>query len=689
MNCDPRYKTLFEPVAIGPVTAKNRFYQVPHCTGMGWLRPHMVAGVRATKAEGGWGVVCTEYCSVHPASDDTPFPTHTLWDEHDIRAHRLMTEKVHEHGALAGVELWVGGSGSPNFLSREVPMDVASLPNREGNPVQSRAMTKSDIAELRRWHRNAALRAKKAGFDIVYVYATHHYLLDNFLNPSLNTRTDEYGGSQENRMRLVRELIEDTKEAVGDTCAVAVRFSVDDGGGPDGTPVHSDRMEIFEALAEMPDLWDINIADYSLEMGVSRFVGEGALEAYMATVRSKTSKPVVTVGRFTSPDTMASQLKRGIVDFIGAARPSIADPYLPLKIEEGRPEDIRECIGCNICFTGDSRHYPIRCTQNPTMGEEWRRGWHPEKIDAKGSDDSVLVVGAGPTGLEAARALGQRGYAVMLAEATRDLGGRVSAESKLPGLAEWARVADYRVGQLDKMHNVEIFRESELGLDDILAVGADHVAIATGSTWRRDGYGTHQTSPMDPPPHAAKTFTPDDIMAGKLPDGPAIVYDDDGFYMAGLLAEKLCKNGNQVIYVTPQAKVSNYGVNTAEQPRVHVRLAQLGVEIILNKGVRRFDGESAVLDCAYTGVEETISAENLVLVTCRTPRDSLYHQLLEAIEKDVEGAPKSVQRIGDAQAPAIIAAAVYAGHKYARELDCDIDRANPAKYDRVFFTERD
>jgi dimethylamine/trimethylamine dehydrogenase len=684
MNCDPRYKTLFEPVAIGPVTAKNRFYQVPHCTGMGWLRPHMVAGVRATKAEGGWGVVCTEYCSIHPASDDIPLPTHTLWDEHDIRAHRLMTEKVHEHGALAGVELWIGGSRTPNFLSREVPMDVASIPNWEGNPVQSRAMTKSDIAELRRWHRNAALRAKKAGFDIVYVYATHHYLLDNFLNPTLNTRTDEYGGSQDNRMRLVREIIEDTKEAVGDTCAVAVRFSVDDGGGPDGTPVHADRMEIFEALAEMPDLWDINIADYSLEMGVSRFVGEGALEAYMATVKSKTTKPVVTVGRFTSPDTMVSQVRRGIVDFIGAARPSIADPFLPKKIEEGRTEDIRECIGCNICYTGDSKHYPIRCTQNPTMGEEWRRGWHPENIAAKGSDDLILVVGAGPAGLEAARALGQRGYEVFVAEATRELGGRVTRESQLPGLSEWARVRDYRVGQLNKMPNVEIYRESEMSLADILEVGAGHVAIATGSKWRRDGYGITLTSAMDPLPLKDRTFTPDDIMAGNLPTGSVLVFDDDGYYMASLMAEKLRKNGNEVYYVTPQSLVSQWSIYTDEQPRVHRRLAEIGVQIILNTGLAGFDGKNATLNCVYTEHERTVEVENLVLVTCRTPQDSLFHELFDAIENEVEGAPKSVARIGDAEAPSIIAAAVYAGHKYARELDCEIDRDMPAKVDRNF-----
>lgn len=683
MDCNPRYKVLFEPVSIGPVTAKNRFYQVPHCTGMGWLRPHMVADVRATKAEGGWGVVCTEYCSIHPASDDIPMPTHTLWDDHDIRAHRLMTDKVHEHGALAGVELWIGGSRSPNLLSREVPIDVASMPNWEGNPYQSRAMTKADIVELRRWHRNAALRAKQAGFDIVYVYATHHYLLDNFLNPTLNTRTDEYGGSQDNRMRLVREIIEDTKDAVGDTCAVAVRYTVDDGGGPDGTPVHADRMEIFEALAELPDLWDINIWDYSLEMGVSRFVKEGSLENYMASVKSKTTKPVVTVGRFTSPDTMVSQVRRGIVDFIGAARPSIADPFLPNKIAQDRLEDIRECIGCNICYTGDSKHYPIRCTQNPTMGEEWSRGWHPENIAAKGSDDLVLVVGAGPTGLEAARALGQRGYKVILAEATRELGGRVSAESQLPGLSEWARVKEYRVGQLNKMPNVEIYRESELTLADILEVGAGHVAIATGSKWRRDGYGITRATAFDPLPPEDKTFTPDDIMAGHLPSGSVLVFDDDGFYMASLMAEKLRLNGNEVYYVTPNSKVSNWSSYTDEQIRVHRRLAEIGVCIILNHELDGFDGENASLSCAFTGLGQAIKVQNLVLVTCRAPQDKLYHDLLDAIEKKVDGAPKSVKRIGDADAPAIIAAAVYAGHKYARELDCEIDRDMPARVDRV------
>jgi dimethylamine/trimethylamine dehydrogenase len=323
MTRDARYDVLFEPVRIGPVTAPNRFYQVPHCTGLGWLRPRMVAALRGIKAEGGWGVVCTEYCSIHPASDDLPHPYASLWDQGDIRAHSLMTEMVHEHGSLAGAELWVGGARSTNLFTNEVAMDVANMPNSIGIPYQARAMDKSDILELRRWHRNAALRARDAGFDIVYVYATHHYLLSHFLSAKTNSRSDEYGGSLENRVRLVRELIEETRDAVGDRCAVAVRFSADDPGSGDDRLETAEHREMLEMLAELPDLWDINIQDYSREMGVSRFVKEGSLEDYMSYVKTITSKPVVSVGRFTSPDAMVSQVNRGIVDFIGAARPSI------------------------------------------------------------------------------------------------------------------------------------------------------------------------------------------------------------------------------------------------------------------------------------------------------------------------------------------------------------------------------
>src|SRR5215813_6260187 len=309
MPRDPRYDILFEPVRIGPKTAKNRFYQVPHCSGMGWAWPQTLAAMRGMKAEGGWAVVNTEYCSIHPSSEDTPYPYCRLWSDTDIRDHRLMTDAVHAHGALAGVELWHGGSHTHNRYSREGLIAPGHTPGYSYDPVQARRMDKADIRNLRRWQADAARRAVMAGFDIVYVYCGHAYLPMQFLSALTNDRSDEYGGSLENRARLLRELIEETRAAVGDKAAVAVRLNV---GALEGLPDPGAEREVrgvIEMLGELPDLWDLQLGDYHVDARSSRFAKEGAQEPYVAFVKKITSKPVVGVGRFTSPDTMVSQIK--------------------------------------------------------------------------------------------------------------------------------------------------------------------------------------------------------------------------------------------------------------------------------------------------------------------------------------------------------------------------------------------
>jgi dimethylamine/trimethylamine dehydrogenase len=398
-------------------------------------------------------------------------------------------------------------------------------------------------------------------------------------------------------------------------------------------------------------------------MAGSRFAQEAALESKVAYVRQLTGKPVVSVGRFTSPDTMLRQIKSGVMDFIGAARPSIADPFLPTKIREGRYEDIRECIGCNVCYAHNYRGAALRCTQNPTMGEEWRLGWHPEKVPA-GSTRSVLIVGAGPAGLEAAMVLGKRGFAVSLAEASGELGGRVTRESRLPGLSEWARVRDYRVGQINRMANVAIYPGSRLSATEVLDFNADHVLIATGSRWRADGRGRTYAAGIANLNHA-RVFTPDDLMEGKIPQGKVTLFDDDHYYMAPVLALLLARSGAQVSYITGEGQAGAWSHYTGEQEATHAGMLAAGIKIFVNTVVSSYVDRSLALSCVFSGDASAHEADALVLVTSREPNEALYRAL---VGEDPAPGDASIAMIGDCAQPALIAHAVYAGHKAARDL---------------------
>jgi dimethylamine/trimethylamine dehydrogenase len=674
MARNPRYDLLFEPIRLGPVTAPNRFYQVPHCTGMGIDQPGSLTRLREIKAEGGWGVVNTEYCSIHPSADDSPFRLATLWDERDTGMLAKLAERVHAQGALAGVELWHGGAKAPNRATREAPLSPSGGPGYYLAPLQTRAMDRADIRALLRWQAKAARRAMGAGFDIVYCYAGHEYLPFQFISKRWNRRGDEYGGSLANRARLLREMIEVTKEAVGHRCAVAVRIAMDELMGEAGVTHDGEGRELIALLAELPDLWDVNISSVDNDSMSARFSEEGFQEPFVAAVKRLTGKPVVGVGRFTSPDAMVGQIKRGVLDLIGAARPSIADPWLPRKIAEGREDEIRECIGCNICRAHNNMGVALRCTQNPTMGEEYRRGWHPERVPPAGPsrDEPILVVGGGPAGLECAMTLGKRGYRVVVAEAGRELGGRVSLESRLPGLSTWARVRDYRLGQIERLANVEVFRESRLGADGVAAMDCRHVVLATGARWRRDGLGYANRVPVVAA-DAPNLWTPDEILAGKLPEGHAVVYDDDQYYLAGVIAEKLLQAGRQVTFVTPGLEVSSWTTMTDEQTRIQARLLTAGATVHVTRRLAGWDGATARFASIYNGAPLALAGDVLLMVAAREPNDGLYRELTAL--QAAGGAPhlKTIRAIGDCAAPGAIFNAVYAGHRLAREFDTDID----------------
>ena len=674
-----RYKILFESVEIGPKVAKNRFYQVPHAMGSGNDMPNTRAAQRGIKAEGGWGVVNTGYCSIHPSSDDRPLPFARLWSEKDIESHVPMIEAVHEHDALAGIEFFHGGAYTANRHTRMPPISPSGIQQKVSELMDMhltapKVMDKKDIKDLIQWHVIATERAIQAGFDIIYCYAGMGFLPYHFLHPTFNNRSDEYGGSLENRSRLMRELISEMKEVAGDRAAIAVRMSTDELLTFKSESSESEAHEFFEINGEFPDLWDIKMSSWFKECPSGRFAESGHMEPYNSFVKKLTSKPVVGVGWFTSPDIMAKQINEGILDFVGAARASIADPFLPNKLKEGREDDIRECIGCNICASCYNQGIPVRCTQNPSMGEEWRRGWHPEKIKPKSSDNSVLVIGGGPAGLEATLSLARRGYSVAIADSNKELGGRINMESKLPGMTSYKRGVDYRVNQINQLSNVDVFLDNTLSPDDVLELGFDHVVTATGSTW--------QPSIMDEKSapvlidKSDSIFTPEDILNGCELKSPVIIFDFDYYYMGGLMAEYIKDLGHEVTIITPFDKVSPWSFNSNEIDEIQLRLQEKDIRVITQCRIKKVKDSSVKLIHKVSHEETDIDRGSLVLVGYRKQNDSLYDSLISDEEALKTSGIKSVQNIGDSNAPGAVVHAVFAGHLYANTFDQLNDPSN-------------
>ncbi len=671
----PGHDILFEEVRIGPRRLKNRFYQVPHCTGFGTEKPFSQAAFRAMKAEGGWAAVCTEYAPVSPDSDTSVSVSARLWDEGDARNLTLMSEAVHAHGALSGIELHHGGAMADPRGSRWPALGPSPLANRiHPSGATPKEMDEYDIARVKSDWVAAAKRARDAGFDIVYVYGGHSFLLAQFLSPILNRRTDAYGGSLTDRARLWTETLEAVRQAVGTDCAVAVRFAVD-ALGPWG--VARDEGLEFVALADdLVDLWDVSIGGVAgadrLDSGSSRFFKEGYQLEWTRGIRQQTAKPIVGVGRFTNPDTMAAVVRSGELDLIGAARPSIADPFLPLKVEEGRYGEIRECIGCNFCYSRAEYGGHIACTQNATAGEEYRRGWHPERFrPAQNAGRDVLVVGAGPAGMECAIVLAKRGFRrVHLVEAESDVGGCLAWMARLPGLGEWKRVVDWRKIQLDGLSKtVELIAGTRLGPEDILGYGADIVICATGSYWASEclsaGLATRSGESLP------AVVTPEEVMTstGRPLGGRIVVYDCDGYIVGSCLAEKLAADALKVVLVTPFEQASPISHEMLEALFVRRRLHDVGVEVLTETLLDSL-GPQRVLGIGPFGRPVEIEADSVVVVTQRLARDDLYKSLraMPAERMSSDGI-EAVYRVGDCVAPRLLGDAIFDGHRLAREID--------------------
>src|SRR6476646_9598254 len=635
MGREQRHDILFEPVRIGPKTLRNRFYQVPHCTGFGVEKPWTQAAFRGMKAEGGWAAVCTEYCSISPESDETPYVSARLWDDEDMRALGMMTDRAHEHGALAGVELWHGGVYAEGRESRLPQLAPSQISSDLDSVVVPKTMELADIRRAQGEWVAAAKRARGAGFDSVYVYGSHTYLPTQFLSPRYNHRTDAYGGSFENRARFWLETLERVRAAVGDDTAIAIRIAADTLEGAGIEP--EEGLAFIRAAEPLVDLFDCVVGGLAgaarLDAGASRFFGTGYQLEWTARFREATAKPIVGTGLMVDPDVMADVIESGVWDLIGAARPSIADPYLPLKIEQGRYDEIRACIGCNACYALANRGRHLGCTQNATAGEEYRRGWHPERFErAARAEREVLVIGAGPSGLEGAIVLAKRGVErVRLVEAADEVGGCMRWIPHLPGLDAWGRFVEWRRREIARLGNLELTTGLRMHAGDVRASGADLVVVATGAHWALDGFNGLTKGPI---PGADAThahiFTPEQIMlGGKTLSAPrVVVIDIESYHVGASLALRLAGQGHEVTIATPSESVAAWCNFTLEGPRLREQLHAVGVAMLSEATAEEILPGAVRLRHAYGGAPFDVKSDCVVLVTQRLSNDALYLELV-------------------------------------------------------------
>lgn len=704
MARDSKYDILFEPVNIGTKTVKNRFYQVPHCIGAGTNYPGFQMAHRGIKAEGGFGAVNTEQCSIHPECDDTLRITARIWDEGDMRNLKAMVDRLHSFGALAGCELFYAGAHGPGLETRTISRTPSQYASEFGTVpacpgfTYSHEADKDELKRLQRQYADAAERARDTGFDIVDVYGAHAYGPMQWLNPYYNKRTDEYGGSLENRARFWIETLEGIRARVGDSVALVTRCAIDTLYGDIGLELEVDTLRFVEQASDYLDMWNVtigDIAEWGEDAGPSRFYESGHENDWVKFIKKHTNKPVVGVGRYTQADKMVEVVKAGVVDLIGTARPSIADPFLPKKIEEGRLDDVRVCLGCNVCISRwEMGGLPFICTQNATAAEEYRRGWHPEKFEPAKSDKTVLVVGAGPSGAECTRVLLERGYTVHCVDTRDKVGGYVNDVAALPGLGEWGYHRDYRETQITKL--LKKNKQSQLALsqkpltaDDCLEYGAERIVIATGAKWATDGtnWMTHDPIPGVDTVNNANQLVPEDVFAGAEVGKNVVIVNYDPYYTCPSIAEKYAAAGSNVTIIST-VEVGAYMHYSLEGPNMHRRLHELGVKTIGESGVSKVDGttveyfnlwgDSSKREYKGPGklprvkendTHQTIEADTVIFITGRKSNDSLYRELKARKDEWAANDVEDVWVIGDAEAPRIIADATFDGHRLAREIE--------------------
>ncbi|WP_137181795.1 FAD-dependent oxidoreductase [Roseomonas sp. AR75] len=664
------YPTLFSPIRIGPKTARNRTWMSAHATLL--VKDHVFTDAHvayyAERAKHGVAVITMECMAVHETS--LPYRGKALsFDPRMVPQYQKIAAAVHEHGALLLAQPWHRGretnsvaSGAPVWAPSAVPCAVyREMPH---------AMTVEDIDAIREGYRLTARHARSGGLDGVEVHSmAHGYLLNQFLSPATNHRNDAFGGSLDNRLRLVMEIIQATREECGKDMIVGVRINSDD--GHEGGLRPADWAEIAGRMTAsgLIDYVSCSHGTYLNRMLIYPTSPEshGYQMAATRQVRQAANGiPVVGVGRIVTPAEAEKHLAAGDCDFVAMARALIADPEWVAKAARDEGAEIRPCVGANWCMTSIFAQAPIACIHNPAAGNERDLGTGTLKRAARAK--KVAVVGGGPGGMRAALTAAQRGHAVTLFERGHELGGQIRLWSRAPSRRELLGIADWLENQVTKA-GVDIRLQTIADADVLLADGYEAIVVATGSQGLRHGWTPLRPQnwngaalPGTDQPNVLSYM--DALREPRAPGRRALVYDGLGGRQGVVTAEYLASQGAEVEFVTWLGQAAPDLAGSRDWGKTYGMLRRMGMRFATDLELTRIEGDAAHFRDIYTGEEIVKDGfDSIVLVLGAEAQDALFHTLAPRRTQGLD-----VKLIGDALAPRRADAAIREGEIAARAI---------------------
>jgi len=671
------YPLLFSEWQIRSTTVPNRVVFAPTCPT--WVAdPYegvftdQAVAYYEERAKGGCGLIIIGGTIIHRDALYSEFNFPGLWDDAQIAGLAKVADAVHRHGCKLACQLLHVGLRAIPVLNKDPAYDFDAAwymvapsqipPGEYPNAPMPKELEEHEIEEILGAYESAAGRAIAAGLDGVEFHMSHGYLPWQFLSPLYNHRTDGWGGSYENRLRFPLEAMGRVRRAIGDDAFLGYRIN--------STSFWPGDLELEDVQRIVADLEAKADVDYvNLSAGVHHSYihtpmtyEPGWERGYTRAVKEVSTKPVLLVGRITHPKVAEDILAAGDADAILLARQLFADAEWGVKARDGRADDIRRCVAANYCWRSVIRGGRVQCVYNPEVGREAR--WGSGTLVPADARKRALVIGAGPSGLEYARVAAARGHEVVVLEREEEAGGHVRWQSLLPGRTEYGQIARWLERQAAG-NGAEIRTGTEVaadGLDALLGEEKpDHVVVATGSTYRRDGWQGQTAAPI-PGWETANCASWDEVVTGKAaPTGSVVVIDDLQDAAGPLTAVKLAQDGASVRLITRWPMIGMETIPEVYYLWVRQQLYEAGVSVEPDLFPTAIDGREVTFINVYAPDSVTkVEADWLVMATGRRSENGLYHALRE------RGA--SVEMIGDAIAPRGTYEAVFEGHRAARKL---------------------